>query len=184
MKHTVSRFFCYFYKCRWALSILFILFALIGTRFLDNALSPNNEINIWFAEDYPSLQLYSEFTNEFGNDRMIFLSFKENSGLIEPSTLHKIQMFTEKLQLAEGVKRVWSITNVKDVRKIKKDAAYEIKFTSYFENGIPSSTETLSLYKESILSSPLVANRFINDEGILPLLWISIIGGYVKHKQV
>jgi len=151
-----------------------MLIALLVARFLDNALSPNNEINIWFAADDPSLQLYYEFINEFGNDRIIFLSFKEDNGLIEPNTLHKIQSLTEKLQLVEGVKKVWSITNVKDVRRIKKNSAYEIEFTSYFDNGIPSSTKTLSEYKESILSSPLLVNRFINHSGEVGMIVVEL----------
>lgn len=145
-----------------------------GIRFLKNALSPTNEISIWFAEDDPTLRAYYEFNNEFGNDRVIFLSFERKSGLIEPSALKNIQLLTEQLQSIDGVKKAWSITNAKDVRRIKQNGTSVIQFTSYFENGIPASNETLAALKHSILSSPLMANRFINDEGNVGMIIIQL----------
>jgi len=58
---------------------------------------------------------YEEIKRIFGNDQLILIGIQEDN-LLRPSKLARVRDLTNELERIPGVKRVLSLTNVKDVR--------------------------------------------------------------------
>jgi uncharacterized protein len=159
------------YQYRW----LILIFLLLGLAFLSpyikEASTPDNDIAIWFNPREPALQAYRNYQKEFGNDRIVTLSFQDSSGILQPDNVLVIHRLTSELQKLHGVLMVESITNVRDFQRIVElDGMTRINFTQ----ALP--TDSLAYISEAqrtkILSSPLIANRLINADGSAALITI------------
>jgi predicted RND superfamily exporter protein len=131
-----------------------------GTRYIDTALKPNNDITLWFEEEDANVKAYHNFQEEFGNDRVIMLTFQNDSGVFSFDCLASIAKLEKALLKIRGVKRVSSLLNVKDFRRVRRGGVMSIAFKSWFEQG----PERINLSrKDSISASPLIAGRLLSQ---------------------
>ncbi len=154
---------------RWvALAIVIGLF-IFGSNYIPTALQPNNDLEVWFDKNDPALQGYYEFQDEFGNDRIITLAFKEAGGILTPDCLRKIRRLEAGLEKLEGVDRVVSIASAKDFRRLTKGQTVSYQFTSWFNEGLDTINPELA---QELLTSSLYTDRLINKNGDVTLLVI------------
>lgn len=102
-------------------SKLSILFALIIAGLLAWQI-PNLEFDYelenFFPLNDPDLAFYQDFSKKFGHDNNFLLLGIENSnGIFDETFLKKIDLATQNLKLIEGTENVFSITNLKNLRK-------------------------------------------------------------------
>jgi len=147
---------------------MIVFFCISTFPYFKKAIAPNNAISIWFDQHDPVLNAYHQFQDDFGNDRIITLAFKEEKGILQSEVLKKIQQFSSKLSRVDGVEEVSSIITAKDFRRVKENDVTKIRFINYFDDSI-NLTLTPEVQNE-LLSSPLIVNRFINKSANLVIL--------------
>lgn len=151
---------------------LVLLACLAGSKQVLKAIRPNNEINIWFSKNDPALLAYYDFQQKFGNDRVITLAFEDQEGIFTPSSLKRIDALTKGLEKVDGVQHVRSVINAKDFRRTIDQGVTKVKFSTWFESypeyDIPKDIQ------KSMLTSPLLVNRFVNAKATIALIIISL----------
>ena len=166
---------------RWAAPVIVVGLCIYGSFFIPIALQPNNDLELWFDKSNPALKAYYEFQELFGNDRIIGLALKEDSGILQLPCLLKIKRVQEGLEKLEGVDRVVSIINAKDFKKITKEEMISMEFSSWFSDNLNLVEPTL---EQEILSSPLYVDRLINKEGNVALLVIQLKSFDLVHDKI
>jgi uncharacterized protein len=162
---------CEIYQFRWLILVFLILGLTLLTPYIKEASHPNNDIAIWFNPLEPVLIAYQDYQKEFGNDRVITLSFQDSAGILQPTNLLAIHQFTNAIQILYGVISVESLTNARDFQRIaEQDGMTRIKYAQVLH------TDSLAGISEAkrtqILSSSLLSNRFINADGSATLIII------------
>jgi predicted RND superfamily exporter protein len=104
---------------------------------------------------------------------MIVMVIADQRSLLNSNDLSRINEITNSLQTISGVKKVWSITNGPDFRRVKRNGTTTIKFISYFE-GVDLNQHVPEAIKNEIRSSNLVLNRLINDKENAALIAIQL----------
>lgn len=169
-----------FLKYRWAILVAIIGFCIYGAGYISSALQPNNNLEVWFDNSDPTLEAYYNFQEEFGNDRIITLAFKEENGVLTQECLQKIDRLGEELEKVDGIKGALSIANAKDFRKLVNGQKVSYQFTSWFNEDFDNVNEELN---QELLSSSLYTNRLINENGDVTLLIIQLESfDLVQHK--
>jgi len=161
-------------RFRWILTSVLLMLALAGIPFIQKAVVPNNELNIWFLKDDPILKSYQDFNDEYGNDRIVILMLHHPNGVFQPEILRKLKHLTAQLPQLEGIKRVYSLTNFRDLYRIKINDTTRIKYQSPFANGIPESMDSLLHIKELIQSSPIFQDLLITNDGNTTLILVEL----------
>ena len=161
-------------RSKWVLSTLVILLVIAGIPYLKKALIPNNELSIWFVKNDPALIAYQDFNERYGNDRVIILLVHDQQGLFRQEKIQQIQNLSNRLPSIDGVKTVSSLTNVRDMFRIRINDTLRIKFTSPFLGSFPSSTDSIEAIKERVLSSAFLTNYIVNKEGTCALVIIEL----------
>lgn len=159
---------------KWIISIAIILLVIVGFPYLKIALIPNNELNVWFVEKDPTLEAYEDFSERYGNDRVVILLVYDKHGLFHYEKLNQIQSLTNQLPSIDGVKEVYSLTNVKDLFRIRVNDTIRIKFRSPFSGSITSNPETIDSIKQHIISSSLLADYVVNKDGTSSIIIIEL----------
>ncbi len=156
---------------QWIILSLLFLALIFLFPYLQEASQPNNDISIWFSPEEPALLDYQNYQEEFGNDRIITLSFQDSLGVLRPDNLLVIHEITTAFQKLPGVFAVESITNARDFqREYDSDGLTRVKFTQVLQtDSIMVISETK---RDQILTSPLLVNRFINSDGKAALISI------------
>ncbi len=160
------------FKFRWLIFLMLFALCILGTPYLQQALVPDNELKSWFDADDPSLKAYESFQRDFGNDRIINLAFGDENGILQPAILQKIALLTQSLQEVDGVRKVWSVTNIEDFRRVKQGNTGRICYCSWFEEH-PTYQISDSLRQE-ILASSMISNRFVHENGKLAMLILQL----------
>ncbi len=165
MENIIKYFRYYLYHFRWLNFSVLLVVSIFTSSGLKFALNTNNEVNIWFRPEDPVLQAYYTFNEEFGNDRIIVLNYHSRFTLFNEEVLKKIKGTSEKIEAVNGVKKVWSFINMKDLYRVDSAGVNLIRFQSYFNEEIPQDTLQLKNLERKILQSPLLKNRLINSNG-------------------
>ncbi len=153
------------YHFRWFNFNVLLIAVILTCSGLKFAFKTNNEVSIWFRQEDPVLQEYYKFNEEFGNDRIVVLYYHSRFSLFNAKVLKRIESASEKIEAVNGVKKVLSFINMKDLYRIDSAGVNLIRFQSYFNKEIPQDTSQLINLEGKILQSPLLKNRLINSDG-------------------
>ncbi len=146
------------------------MLALAGVPYLQKAIVPNNSLSIWFVDDDPALIEYHNFHDRFGNDEVVALVLHDNNGIFDYSTLSTLQLITTRLEQIDGVNRVFSITNVKDLSYTEGSVGY----SSVVPDTIPTSQAALRSIRTKALRSNIISGRLINEDATTAMLFIQM----------
>ena len=107
---------------------------------------------------------YEEIKRIFGNDQLILIGI-QGDNLLRPSELARVRDLTNELERIPGVKRVLSLTNVKDVR----GAGDEVVVSPLVPEG--DSSSDLQMLRSRIRNNPFYVKNLISaDERTLAVL--------------
>ncbi|HJR60929.1 MAG TPA: MMPL family transporter [Vicinamibacterales bacterium] len=157
---------------RWRRAALVTLVGLAAVLALaiPPALLPDNSLTVWFLEDDPQLAAYARFQDEFGNDEVILLHVREPGGVFAAEPLRRIARLTARLESIDGVERVESLTNARDLF----DDADGIRFDQVLPETIPESAAALAGLRTRVLDSRLLGGRVVSGDGRDALIWIQM----------
>jgi predicted RND superfamily exporter protein len=162
----------FLFTYRWFFVCGVITFCLSTASYVKKAIAPNNALSIWFKQNDPALVAYNQFQDDFGNDRIITIAFKEKGGILQLQVLKQLQRFSLRLSNVQGVKEVSSLLTTKDFRRVRDGADIKIKWTTYFEDGVHFGISP-DVQKE-LLASPMMVNRFINAKGDVAMVVLQL----------
>jgi predicted RND superfamily exporter protein len=169
-----------FSRYRWIVLAVVAGLCAFGSRYIGVALQPNNDLKLWFEESDSSLIAYNSFQSDFGNDRVLILIYRNDSGIVSVPVLNKFERLESALLAVEGVKKVSSIRNAKDFRRVSKGTATTIVFSSWFDEDITVSEGK----RDSILASSMMTGKFINGSGNTAQMVIHLEDFEKIHKQM
>jgi len=164
----------YLIRFRWALFLLLIFLSIGGLKYIKKALIPNNELSIWFVENDPTLKAYQDFSAQYGNDRLIMLLVHNSAGIFEQETIEQINKFTQQVVTVDGIKKTSSLTNSKDLFRIRINDTIRIKYVSPFSNVNLSDSKTLNSIRDQILSSSIFRGHLISEDGNSSIILIQL----------
>jgi len=142
-----------------------LLLSIAGIPYVKKALVPNNELKIWFVEDDPTLKAYQDFCDRYGNDRLIMILVHDPEGIFQYSRIQQIKKITQQLGKVNGVSRVHSLTNMKDLFRTRINDTLRIKYESPFPDRIAEDPDTMNKIKDQVLTSSIFLDHIINKEG-------------------
>lgn len=163
-------FFKYLVKKRKIIAVLSTTIILLVVPILLTNLKTNNEISIWFSPNDPTLLKYHQFHKKYGNDRVMLIIYPLLEPLSSVLQQKKIAHLKQILEETDGVSAVYSVYQAKDFLRVKKSKSYRIEYGSYFNFFTINARD--DTWQDKLLSSPLLKNRFINEEGNLASLLI------------
>jgi len=159
---------------RWIITIVIILLVIAGIPYLKTALIPNNELSIWFVENDPALKAYQDFNARYGNDRLVMLLVHDPAGIFQHERIQQINNLTRQVVEIDGVKKVYSLTNLKDLFRIRMNDTIRIKYESPFSGVNAEDPESMNKIREQILGSTLFMGHVINKEGNSSIILIQL----------
>ena len=146
--------------------LLLINLLVVGLMFpgIRYALQPENEVSIWFKPDDPALINYLEFNETFGNDRIILACTCSEDGIFTREVIEEVQAATQGLHEIQGVKRVTSFLNARDVIKVREASRTTVRYTSYFSEQNLQEPAAFDSLRQAVLQAEVLKQRFINAD--------------------
>ena len=161
-------------RFKWILAISIILLAIAGIPYVRSAITPNNELSLWFVENDPTLKAYQDFSARYGNDRLVMLLVHDSAGIFQPDRIEQISNYTRRVVEVDGVKKVYSLTNLKDLSRVRINDTIRIRFESPFAGLTTADPESMNKIREQILASTLFKGHVINKEGNSSIIIIQL----------
>jgi predicted RND superfamily exporter protein len=161
-------------RFKWILAHALVLLVIAGIPHMKKAIIPNNELNLWFVENDPALKAYQDFSARYGNDRLVMLLVHDTAGIFQHERIEQINNLTQKVVEVDGVKKVYSLTNLKDLFRVGTNNTMEIKYESPFSVMTTECTESMKEIREQVLASTLFRDHVINKEGTASLILIQL----------
>ena len=131
-----------------------ILWALTGVTLLMGAcalrLQTDNGIETWLLDDDPRRVSYAEFVKTFGTEEFVLVVFSDED-LFSQESLKRIHRLSENLKAADGVGRVWSIS------EIYREIASRLP---------PGGNLSLERFREYVVGHPLFTGNLVSDDGM------------------
>ena len=129
-----------------------------------------------FSQDDPVIERFMTFREEFaGVDNIVFLIY-ESDNPFSHTNLVKNRQMVENLAEIEGVESVKSLTNI----ELFTEGGDYLLQPVYDE--IPISEDSLRAAKNRIMSSELIKNYMISDDGEVTAILVEIDQDYNEHK--
>ena len=98
---TGERLVSWVWRHRWSCLVACLCLSLLaGWQAKD--LRVDNAIEIWFADDDPSLIAYRDFQQRFGNDEVVVVAFHDPQGILNPRSLRLVQRASRALAAIDG----------------------------------------------------------------------------------
>jgi len=161
-------------RSKWILALSILLLVIAGIPYLKKALIPNNELSIWFVENDPALKAYQDFNDRYGNDRLVMLLVYDSTGIFNHERVQQINNFTQQVIKVEGVKKVYSLTNLKDLFRIRINDTTRIKYESPFNGVNTEDKDSMNKIRAQILGSILFNGRVIDKAGKSSIILIQL----------
>ena len=129
-----------------------------------------------FSQNDPVIERFMTFREEFaGVDNIVFLIY-ESDNPFSHTNLVKNRQMVENLAEIEGVESVKSLTNI----ELFTEGGDYLLQPVYDE--IPISEDSLRAAKNRIMSSELIKNYMISDDGEVTAILVEIDQDYNEHK--
>lgn len=126
----------------------------------------DNSIKIWFVEDDPNMQDFTEFNETYGGDEFISVALKTTGdSIFNPRDLKIISNISDDLKKVKGVTYVVSVTDAVDVWGVDDT----IHIGKLMED-LPKSGAEAQKLRERIFSNPLYIGTIISEDGKTTLI--------------
>ncbi|MBT3479277.1 MAG: RND family transporter [Candidatus Marinimicrobia bacterium] len=159
---------------KYTLSFLAMITLILGSYL--PGLKMDFTIEQLFSQDDPVIDRFMTFREEFaGVDNVIFLIY-ESDDPFSHNNLIKNKALTERLEEIEGVESATSLTNI----ELFTEGGDYLLQPVYDE--IPISTDSLLSAKNRIMSSELVKNYIISEDGKVAAILVEVDRDYNEHK--
>lgn len=161
-------------RLKWILTSVIILLIIAGFPYFKKALIPNNELSLWFVDNDPTLKAYQNFCDRYGNDRLIMILAHDPEGIFQHEKIQQIKKITQQVVEVEGVKNVQSLTNIKDLFRIRINDTLRIRYESPFLNKNTEDTDTMNKIRDQVLASSTFVDQAINEAGNSTIILIQL----------
>ena len=141
------------------LSILIVLIITVFLAFQIPNLEFDYELENFFPLDDPDLAFYQGFSEKFGQDNdFLLLGIESEHGIFNSDFLNKIDTLTNSLSSLASTKSVFSISNLKNIRKTP---------LGYIDIPLIHKNESQKLIRDSInfYKEPVYRNSFLSKTG-------------------
>jgi hypothetical protein len=151
-----------------------ILLVIAGLPYFKKALIPNNELSLWFVENDPTLKAYQDFCDRYGNDRSIMILAYDPKGIFQHTRIQQIKKITQQVVEIEGIKNVHSLTNIKDLFRVRVNDTLRIRYESPFLNKNTENSDTMNQLRDQVMASSTFVGQAINAEGNSTIILIQL----------
>ncbi len=155
------------YKHRYWLLAAWIMIvggflAVIGHRLLSPVPVIDNSVGVWFLQDDPLRTFYEQYNRDFGEKEWSLLLL-ETDDIYSPVFLRDLQTLTEQLKKIPHIKKVTSLTNVRD-NKLSPDGVLDYLPIYRVKYGELASQSQLTTFKQRLMANELFdKNLFRRD---------------------
>ena len=159
------------FRYKLAITLVILIIGVMLYNPIRKSLTPNNAISIWFNKSDPALKNYYAFQELFGNDRVIILTYKENTGILSNKGYQILKTLTREIALVDNVRNVISLTNFKDFHRVKNGGITKVVFSPWLPDTVDTLPDNL---RQQIMSSPLIHDRLISKDTTMAKLIIKL----------
>ena len=157
------------------LSILGAITLVLGT-FLPKV-KMDFSIEQLFSQNDPVINRFLNFREEFdGVDNRIFLLYESD----DPFSYKNLELNKKMVYAFENIEGVSKVTSLTNIELFTEGGEYLL--SSVYEN-IPKSIDSLKIAKERILSSDLLKNYLISEDGKVAAILIEVSDSFNEHES-
>ena len=157
------------------LSILAAITLILGT-FLPKV-KMDFSIEQLFSQNDPVINRFLSFREEFdGVDNRIFLLYESD----DPFSYKNLELNKKMVYAFENIEGVSKVTSLTNIELFTEGGEYLL--SPVYEN-IPKSIDSLNIAKERILSSDLLKNYLISEDGKVAAILIEVSDSFNEHES-
>ena len=157
------------------LSILAAITLVLGT-FLPKV-KMDFSIEQLFSQNDPVINRFLNFREEFdGVDNRIFLLYESD----DPFSYKNLELNKKMVYAFENIEGVSKVTSLTNIELFTEGGEYLL--SPVYEN-IPKSIDSLNIAKERILSSDLLKNYLISEDGKVAAILIEVSDSFNEHES-
>ena len=157
------------------LSILAAITLILGT-FLPKV-KMDFSIEQLFSQNDPVINRFLNFREEFdGVDNRIFLLYESD----DPFSYKNLELNKKMVYAFENIEGVSKVTSLTNIELFTEGGEYLL--SPVYEN-IPKSIDSLNIAKERILSSDLLKNYLISEDGKVAAILIEVSDSFNEHES-
>ena len=157
------------------LSILASITLILGT-FLPKV-KMDFSIEQLFSQNDPVINRFLNFREEFdGVDNRIFLLYESD----DPFSYKNLELNKKMVYAFENIEGVSKVTSLTNIELFTEGGEYLL--SPVYEN-IPKSIDSLNIAKERILSSDLLKNYLISEDGKVAAILIEVSDSFNEHES-
>ena len=157
------------------LSILASITLILGT-FLPKV-KMDFSIEQLFSQNDPVINRFLSFREEFdGVDNRIFLLYESD----DPFSYKNLELNKKMVYAFENIEGVSKVTSLTNIELFTEGGEYLL--SPVYEN-IPKSIDSLNIAKERILSSDLLKNYLISEDGKVAAILIEVSDSFNEHES-
>ena len=157
------------------LSILAAITLVLGT-FLPKV-KMDFSIEQLFSQNDPVINRFLSFREEFdGVDNRIFLLYESD----DPFSYKNLELNKKMVYAFENIEGVSKVTSLTNIELFTEGGEYLL--SPVYEN-IPKSIDSLNIAKERILSSDLLKNYLISEDGKVAAILIEVSDSFNEHES-
>ena len=157
------------------LSILASITLILGT-FLPKV-KMDFSIEQLFSQNDPVINRFLNFREEFdGVDNRIFLLYESD----DPFSYKNLELNKKMVYAFENIEGVSKVTSLTNIELFTESGEYLL--SPVYEN-IPKSIDSLNIAKERILSSDLLKNYLISEDGKVAAILIEVSDSFNEHES-
>ena len=157
------------------LSILAAITLILGT-FLPKV-KMDFSIEQLFSQNDPVINRFLSFREEFdGVDNRIFLLYESD----DPFSYKNLELNKKMVYTFENIEGVSKVTSLTNIELFTEGGEYLL--SPVYEN-IPKSIDSLNIAKERILSSDLLKNYLISEDGKVAAILIEVSDSFNEHES-
>ena len=157
------------------LSILAAITLVLGT-FLPKV-KMDFSIEQLFSQNDPVINRFLNFREEFdGVDNRIFLLYESD----DPFSYKNLELNKKMVYAFENIEGVSKVTSLTNIELFTESGEYLL--SPVYEN-IPKSIDSLNIAKERILSSDLLKNYLISEDGKVAAILIEVSDSFNEHES-
>lgn len=122
----------------------------------------DNSVAIWFMQDDPELKRYEQYQQAFGEQEWTLLMLGTKS-IYNAQFLSDVDQITQRIEQLPAVRKVNSITNIRDNVLTADDALlYERLYTA--TKDMPLTENGIAQFKKQLLANPIFENNLIRQD--------------------
>ena len=157
------------------LSILAVITLVLGT-FLPKV-KMDFSIEQLFSQNDPVINRFLNFREEFdGVDNRIFLLYESD----DPFSYKNLELNKKMVYAFENIEGVSKVTSLTNIELFTEGGEYLL--SPVYEN-IPKSIDSLNIAKERIISSDLLKNYLISEDGKVAAILIEVSDSFNEHES-